>query len=136
CRDCGLPRSARQHWHPPRQRAHADLSCGGQRDRFSTGQTVLTVPRTASPGRSRKIILEKENISVSSDVRGAVFVRQFSREASEKTGETIVTVALPTPDQLRAVADQCGLALTDEDVTSFRVLMQGSVDAYNPVAAI
>ena len=27
-----------------------------------------------------------------------------------------MTVALPTPDQLRAVADQCGLALTDEDV--------------------
>ena len=42
-----------------------------------------------------------------------------------------MTVALPTPDQLRAVADQCGLALTDEDVASFRGLMQGSIDAYN-----
>ena len=47
-----------------------------------------------------------------------------------------MTVALPTPDQLRAVADQCGLALTDEDVTSFRGLMQGSVDAYNVVGAM
>src|SRR6202795_504503 len=53
-----------------------------------------------------------------------------------KTGETIVSVALPTPDQLREVADSCGLALTDEDVTSFRGLMQGSVDAYNAVAAM
>ncbi len=47
-----------------------------------------------------------------------------------------MTVALPTPDQLRAVADQCGLALTDEDVASFRGLMQGSVDAYNAVGAM
>jgi amidase len=47
-----------------------------------------------------------------------------------------MAVALPTPDQLRAVADDCGLALTDEDVTSFRGLMQGSVDAYNAVAAM
>ena len=47
-----------------------------------------------------------------------------------------MSVALPTPDQLRAVADQCGLALTDEDVTSFRGLMQGSIDAYNTVAAM
>src|SRR5580698_761473 len=49
---------------------------------------------------------------------------------------TIVTVVLPTPGQLRAVAESCGLALTDEDVTSFRGLMQGSVDAYNAVAAM
>jgi amidase len=47
-----------------------------------------------------------------------------------------VTVTLPTPDQLRDVADVCGLALTDEDVASFRGLMQGSVDAYNIVAAM
>ena len=47
-----------------------------------------------------------------------------------------MSVALPTPDQLRAVAEYCGLALTDEDVTSFRGLMQGSVDAYNAVAAM
>ena len=47
-----------------------------------------------------------------------------------------MSVALPTPDQLRAIAEYCGLALTDEDVTSFRGLMQGSVDAYNAVAAM
>ena len=47
-----------------------------------------------------------------------------------------MSVALPTPDQLRAVAEQCGLALTDEDVASFRGLMQGSIDAYNAVAAM
>jgi amidase len=47
-----------------------------------------------------------------------------------------VSVALPTPDQLRAIAQYCGLALTDEDVTSFRSLMQGSVDAYNVIAAM
>ena len=47
-----------------------------------------------------------------------------------------MSVALPTPDQLRAVADQCGLSLTDEDVASFRGLMQGSVDAYNTVGAM
>jgi amidase len=45
-------------------------------------------------------------------------------------------VALPTPDQLRIIAESCGLSLTDEDVTSFRGLMQGSVDAYNAVAAM
>jgi len=38
--------------------------------------------------------------------------------------------------QLRSVAAQCGLALSDEDVTSFRGLMQASVDAYNLVAAM
>ncbi len=48
----------------------------------------------------------------------------------------MVTVSLPTPDQLLAVADQCGLALSAEDVTSFRALMQGSVDAYNAVAGM
>jgi amidase len=44
-----------------------------------------------------------------------------------------VTVTLPTPDQLRDIADQCGLSLTDEDVASFRGLMQGSIEAYNIV---
>ena len=47
-----------------------------------------------------------------------------------------MTVALPTPDQLLSVADQCGLSLTDEDVASFRGLLQGSIDAYNVVAAM
>jgi amidase len=68
----------------------------------------------------------------------------FAREDGEPGGlfkrsrnrRDIVSVTLPTPDQLRAVAEHCGLALTDEDVTSFRGLMQGSVDAYNAVAAM
>ena len=47
-----------------------------------------------------------------------------------------MTVALPTPAQLRSVAEQCGLALTDEDVASFRGLMQGSIEAYNLVGAM
>ncbi|MET0971727.1 MAG: amidase, partial [Tardiphaga sp.] len=45
-------------------------------------------------------------------------------------------VALPTPDQLLAIADQCGLSLSPEDVVSFRSLMQGSVDSYNIVASL
>jgi amidase len=47
-----------------------------------------------------------------------------------------VTVTLPTPNELRAVAAQCGLSLTDEDVTSFRGLMQGSIEAYNVVGTM
>jgi amidase len=47
-----------------------------------------------------------------------------------------LSVALPTPGQLRAIADQCGLSLTDEDVASFRGLMQSYVDAYNAVGAM
>jgi amidase len=47
-----------------------------------------------------------------------------------------MSVVLPTPDQLLDVADQCGLSLTDEDVASFRGLMQGSIEAYNLVAAM
>lgn len=47
-----------------------------------------------------------------------------------------MSVSLPTPDQLRAVAAECGLSLTPEDVTSFLGLMRGSVDAYNAVASM
>src|SRR6195256_759767 len=54
----------------------------------------------------------------------------------KKPQESAVTVVLPTPAQLRSVADQCGLALTDEDVASFRGLMQGSIEAYNLVGAM
>ncbi len=47
-----------------------------------------------------------------------------------------MSVSLPTPDQLRSVAAQCGLSLTSEDVVSFLGLMRGSIDAYNAVAAM
>ncbi|MGE3306899.1 MAG: amidase family protein, partial [Rhizobiaceae bacterium] len=47
-----------------------------------------------------------------------------------------MSVSLPTPDQLRAVATQCGLSLTDADVQSYLGLMRGSVDAYNLVGSM
>ena len=47
-----------------------------------------------------------------------------------------MTVQLPTIDQLRDVAKQCGLSLADADVKSFRGLMAGSVAAYNVVDAM
>src|SRR5712691_1785243 len=58
------------------------------------------------------------------------------RAGSSSFKESAVSVVLPTPKQLRAVAEQCGLSLTDADVESFRGLMQGSVDAYNLVGAM
>lgn len=47
-----------------------------------------------------------------------------------------MSVVLPTPTQLRAVAEQCGLSLSDADIASFRGLMQSSVDAYNLIGAM
>jgi amidase len=61
--------------------------------------------------------------------------RQVAPEDSELQ-ENAVSVVLPTSTQLRAVAEQCGLALSEEDVVSFRGLMQSSVEAYNLVAAM
>src|SRR5712691_3638554 len=58
------------------------------------------------------------------------------RAGSSSFKESAVSVVLPTPKQLRAVAEQCGLSLTDADVESFRGLMQGSVDAHNLVGAM
>ena len=45
-------------------------------------------------------------------------------------------VHLPSPAQLREVAKQCGLSLSDDDLTSFRSLMVGSIAAYNAVDAL
>ncbi len=39
----------------------------------------------------------------------------------------------PTADQLREVAEEIGLSLSDDDVQSFLGLMAGSIDAYNIV---
>ena len=47
-----------------------------------------------------------------------------------------MTVQLPTIDQLRDVAKQCGLSLADADLESFRGLMAGSVGAYNIIDAM
>src|SRR5438552_2615742 len=42
-------------------------------------------------------------------------------------------VRLPTPDQLKAIAAEMGLSLTDADVASFIGLMKPSIDGYNVV---
>src|SRR5260370_39809040 len=83
------------------------------------------------------MILEKENIAgcnASASLAAETNARGFAPAVTFQ--ESMLSVVLPTPMQLRAVAAQCGLSLTDEDVVSFRGLMQGSVDAYNLVAAM
>ena len=47
-----------------------------------------------------------------------------------------MAVSVPTPSQLREVATEVGLDLTDADVTSFIELMRPSVAAYNVVDAM
>jgi len=47
-----------------------------------------------------------------------------------------MAVSVPTPSQLRDVASEVGLDLTDTDVTSFIELMRPSVAAYNIVDAM
>jgi amidase len=47
-----------------------------------------------------------------------------------------MAVQVPTPDQLRGVADDVGLSLTEDDVDSFINLMRPSVAAYNVVDAL
>jgi len=45
-------------------------------------------------------------------------------------------VSKPTHDQLRDIAEEMGLSLTDDDVKSFIGLMQPSIDGYNAVDAM
>ena len=47
-----------------------------------------------------------------------------------------MAVSVPTPSQLREVATEVGLDLTDADVTWFIELMRPSVAAYNIVDAM
>ena len=47
-----------------------------------------------------------------------------------------MTIDIPSPNELREVADQIGLTLSDDDVTSFRSLMEGSIGALNTVDAM
>ena len=42
-------------------------------------------------------------------------------------------VTVPTPDQLKQIAGEMGLSLTESDVASFIDLMRPSIDAYNIV---
>jgi amidase len=45
-------------------------------------------------------------------------------------------VSLPTPDQLEAIAEETGLALTESDLASFIALMKPSIDGYNVIDAL
>ena len=45
-------------------------------------------------------------------------------------------VELPTPSQLRKIADEVGLHLSDGDVDSFIELMRPTIGAYNAVDAM
>ena len=42
-------------------------------------------------------------------------------------------VSLPTPDQLKRIAEEMNLSLTESDVASFLALMKPSIDGYNVV---
>ena len=44
-----------------------------------------------------------------------------------------MAVQLPTKAQILEIAAEVGLDLSEEDVSSFQGLFQGSVDAYNAV---
>ena len=45
-------------------------------------------------------------------------------------------VLMPTIQELRAVAKQCGLSLDDPALASFRSLLVSYIDSYNEVAAM
>jgi amidase len=47
-----------------------------------------------------------------------------------------MAVSPPTPDQLKALAETMGLALTESDLASFAALMKPSIDGYNVVDAL
>src|SRR5499427_9607003 len=47
-----------------------------------------------------------------------------------------MSVHVPTPSQLREVANEVGLALTDDDVRSFIELMRPTIGAYNVIDAM
>ena len=42
-------------------------------------------------------------------------------------------VSVPTPEQLKRIAEEMGLSLTDSDIASFIALMKPSIDGYNVV---
>lgn len=47
-----------------------------------------------------------------------------------------MAVSHPTPEQIREIADELKLSLTDEDVASYIGLLAGTVEAYNVVDAM
>src|SRR5580700_6340756 len=62
--------------------------------------------------------------------------RNLNQPNSVRPEELLMAVQLPTPSQLRDIAGEVGLDLTDADVTSFIELMRPSVSAYNVVDAM
>src|SRR5262245_63399979 len=61
--------------------------------------------------------------------------RQCFKECQD-SWRAAMSVEVPTPSQLRNVADEIGLTLTDGDVTSFIELIRPTIDAYNAVDAM
>jgi len=47
-----------------------------------------------------------------------------------------MSVSLPTPKQVRELADEIGLSLTEDEITSLRGLMAPNVEAYNFIDAM
>ena len=47
-----------------------------------------------------------------------------------------MAVQVPTPDQLRGIAEEIGLNLTEADIASFIELMRGNVETYNVIDAM
>lgn len=47
-----------------------------------------------------------------------------------------MAVTLPTPGQIKDIAEELGLSLTNEDVASYIALLAGTVEAYNRVDAM
>ena len=45
-------------------------------------------------------------------------------------------VSLPTPDQMKAIAAEMGLSLTETDIDSFLALMKPSIEGYNVVDSL
>src|SRR5262245_17297211 len=57
----------------------------------------------------------------------------FQRGCKSSAGRAVMPVAIPTTDQLKDIAAQVGLTLSDADVASFIALMTPSIAGYNVV---
>src|SRR5207237_1636790 len=77
-----------------------------------------------APATSRRAI------SIPSGRRPPCFAPRPPRPAHK---EPPMPVSLPTPAQLKAIAAEMNLSLTDSDVDSFIALMKPSIDGYNVV---
>src|SRR4029434_4104867 len=59
-------------------------------------------------------------------------VSVLARKYANRPGESM-PVTSPTPDQLKRIADEMGLSLTDQDIASFSALMAPNIEAYNVI---